>query len=141
MNIGFGIDLDDALLGYGKHSTRPTAGIIDSTDDVVLLQRFSVLGKQEIDHQADDLPRREVLTGVLVQRLVESPNKLFKDETHLMVGYLIGMKVDVFKPLHDEKKETGLLRLNASRISSAMLQIKLACSLKLFIVDRSGQTQ
>jgi hypothetical protein len=40
---------------------------------------FGILCQQQVDHQVDDVARREVLAGVLVQRLVELADQFLED--------------------------------------------------------------
>jgi len=45
-------------------------------DDVVPAESVFVVGEQEVDHKADNLTRREVLTRIFVQGLVKYPDQL-----------------------------------------------------------------
>jgi hypothetical protein len=45
-----------------------------------------VLDEEEIDHEADDLARGEMLSGRLVRLLHELPDELLEDAAHLLVA-------------------------------------------------------
>ena len=54
-----------------------------------------VLDEEEIDHEPDDLARREVLAGGLVRELGELADELLVEVAHLDVADRVGMKIDL----------------------------------------------
>ena len=75
----------DVLLGDHQHASRPAAGVVDGCDDALPPDSLFVSGEHEIDHEVDDVPRGEVLSGVLIQRLVELADQLLEDGPHRRV--------------------------------------------------------
>ena len=81
-----------------------------------------VAGEHQVDHQMDDVARREVLAGVLVQRLVELADQLLEDRAHRRVVDLVGMQVDVLEPLQHLEQQPGLVELADGVVEVELLQ-------------------
>ncbi len=103
------VELVDALLGDGQHAARAAARVVDRLRDTRQAQRGPILQQQQVDHEADDLARREVLAGVLVERLVEAADKLLEDVAHLQIRDLVGVQIDVLESLHHLEQEAGVV--------------------------------
>ena len=112
----------DVLFGDGQHATRSAAGVIDGTDDAWTADAGFVPGQHEINHQVNDIPGREVLARVLVQRFVESADQLFEDGTHRRVVDLVGVEVHASKPLQHLEQEARLIEPPYGAVEVELLQ-------------------
>ncbi len=77
---------------------------------MVMAERLLILRQQQIDHQANDFTRGEVLTWILVQRFVEFADQFLEDIAHLKVRYFVRVKVDILEFLHHQEEETGFIK-------------------------------
>ena len=71
--------------GDRQHAAGARRGVVDGAHHAGLGQHVVVLDEQQVDHQADDLARREVLTGRLVGEFGELADQLLEDQAHLGV--------------------------------------------------------
>ena len=113
----------DVLLGDHQHAARAAARVVDGADRR-LLARIAVLvaGEHQIDHQVHDVARREVLAGVLVQRLVELPDQLLEDRAHRRVVDLVRVQVDVLEALQHLEEQPRLVELADGVVEVELLQ-------------------
>ena len=75
-------------------------------------REFLLISREhQLDHEVDHVPRREVLAGVLVKRLVELPDQLLEDRPHGRVVDRVGMEVQRPEPLHDLVQQLRLVEL------------------------------
>ena len=51
-----------------------------------------VLDEQQVDHEADDVARGEVLAGGLVGDFGELADQLLEDQAHVVVADLVGVQ-------------------------------------------------
>ena len=84
--------------------------------------RGLVAGQHQVDHQVHDVARREVLAGVLVERLVELPDQLLEDRPHRGVVDLVGVEVDVLEALQHLEEQPGLVELADGVVEVELLQ-------------------
>ena len=73
----------------------PQAGSQQRLDDARLGEHVVVLDEQQVDHEPDDLARREVLSGGLVRELGEPADQLLVEVAHLQVRHGLGVQVDL----------------------------------------------
>ena len=78
-----------------EHAARPARGVEQRAHDAGGPQGVVVLDEQEVDHQPDDLARREVLAGGLVGCLREAADQLLVEVAHLGVADRVGVEVDL----------------------------------------------
>ncbi len=76
------VPLGDVVALDHQHSTGAATRVVDRVDrplsgDVVLVAR-----QHEIDHEVHDIAGREVIAGVLVERLVEIADQLLEHRSH-----------------------------------------------------------
>ena len=76
-----------------------------------LVERVAVRLEEQVDHEADDLARREVVAGRLVGRLAELPDQLLEDVAHLDVADRVGVQVDLGELLDHQVEPVGLVEL------------------------------
>ena len=114
----------DVLLGDGEHAARAAARVVDAPHDPLRAQPPPVAGQQQVDHEVDDVARREVLAGVLVQRLVELANEFLEDGAHRRVVHRVGVQVDlrVAEPLHDLEEQARLVELRDGVVEVELLE-------------------
>ena len=96
------------FLGDGQHAASASGRIIDRADDAGLGQHLVILDEDQIDHEADDLARREMLAGRLVGDFREFADQLLEHEAHLAVVHDLGMKVDAGEFLRDLVEQSVL---------------------------------
>ena len=122
----------DVLLGDHQHAAGSAAGVVDRADRPLATDAFFVTGEHQIHHQMHDVARREVLAGILVQRLVELPDQLLEDRAHRRVVDLVRVQVHVLETLEHLEQESAssslLIVLSKSNFSSTsrMLGLKPA---------------
>ena len=101
------VELAQVLLGDREHAAGAAGGVEHGAHDARRAQRVVVLDEEEIDHQADDFARGEVLAGRLVGQLGELAEQLLVEVAHLDVGDLVGVQVDLGHLGEDEVEELG----------------------------------
>jgi hypothetical protein len=72
------------LLRNGQHAARAAGGIVDGE---MFLRDGNI---QQLDHQADDFARREVLSSFVTVLFRKAPEQLLIDGAPLQTGELIG---------------------------------------------------
>jgi len=107
--LGVGIELANVVLSHGEHAAGPASRVVEGLDDALGGQHVAVGHEQQVDHQADDLARCEVIARLLVRRLVESPDQFLEDVAHLDVGDPVGMEVDLAEARDDQVETVGLV--------------------------------
>ena len=112
----------DVLLGDRQHAAGAAAGVVDRADHAPAADARLVAGQHEVHHQVDDVARREVLAGVLVQRLVELADQLLEDRPHRRVVDRVGMQVDVLEALEHLEEQPGLVELADGVVEVELLQ-------------------
>jgi integrase len=80
-------------------------------DHAALLQDLPIPVEDQANHKPDDLTGRKVLSGVLVGLLVELPEKLLEDGSHLVIRDDVGMEVYLAELLDGLVEEAFLLKL------------------------------
>ena len=91
-----------------QHTARSGRRIVDRAHDAGLGQNLVILDEDQIDHEADDLARGEVLSRRLVGEFRELADQLFENEAHLGVVDDIGVEIDVGEFLGDQIEQVGL---------------------------------
>src|SRR5581483_3134146 len=71
-----------------------------------------IFDEEKINHQPDDVTRREVLARRLVRLFRETPDQLLENRTHDMVRNDGGMKIHVGEFLEHLKEEVRLIELH-----------------------------
>ena len=74
------------------------------------IRRF-VAGQHQVHHEVHDVAGREVLAGVLVQRLVELAEQLLEDRAHGRVVDLVRVQVDILEALEHLEQEPRFVEL------------------------------
>jgi hypothetical protein len=80
---GLGVQLGQVLAGHAQHAAGAGGRVVEGAHHAGLGQRVVVLDEQQVDHQADDLARGEVLPGGLVGELGELADQLLEHRAHL----------------------------------------------------------
>ena len=112
------------LLGDREHAARAAARVVDAARSALRPQFFFVAGQHQVDHEMDHVAGREVLAGVLVQRLVELADELLEDRAHCEVVDLVRVEIDpgVAEPLHDLEQQARLVQLGDRVVEVELLQ-------------------
>ncbi len=105
------VELAQVVLGDGEHAAGAAGGVAEGAHDAGLGERLAVGLEEEVDHQADDLARREVVAGRLVGGLAELPDQLLEDVAHLDVAHRVGVQVDLGELLDHQVEAVGLVEL------------------------------
>jgi hypothetical protein len=85
MDAGLRRELADFLSGDGDDAASAARGVCDGAGGGRVGSQLSVQRENQSDEQADDVLRREVFAGVLVDVLVEAPDELLEKGAHLVV--------------------------------------------------------
>ena len=102
------VELAQVVLGDREHAAGAAGRVAERLDDARLGEDVVVVvDEQQVDHQPDDLARREVLTGGLVRELGEPPDQLLVEVAHLDVRHGLGVQVDVGELADDQVEEVG----------------------------------
>ena len=94
-----------------QHPARPAARIIDGYHDALSADAVLVAREKQVGHEMDDVARREVFAGILVQGFVELPDQLLEDRSHGRVIDLVGVEVHVLEALQHLEEEPRLVEL------------------------------
>ena len=106
---GVGVERPEVLAGHAEHAARSGRRIVEGAHHAGLRKGVVVLDEEEIDHEPNDLTRREVLSGGLVRKLGKLANQLFEYAPHRRVGHGLGVKVYVRELLADEVEQPRFL--------------------------------
>ena len=91
-----GVERAQVVLGNREHAARPARRVAERLDDARLGEDVVlVVDEEQVDHQPDDLARREVLAGGLVGELGELADQLLVEVAHLDVRHGLRVQVDV----------------------------------------------
>ncbi len=96
-----GVEVRKVLARDRQHAACPRSRVVDGAHDAGFGQHVVILDEEEVDHEADDFARREVLSGRFVRKLRELADQLLEDVAHFRVADLAGMEVDVGELLGD----------------------------------------
>ena len=89
----------------GRQHAAGAAGRVEDADDPAFAEdRVHVRGDQQVDHQVDDLTRREVVTGLAVRVLVELADQVLEDVPHVVGGQFVQV-VHCREPADDPVQE------------------------------------
>ena len=91
---GVAVEGADVFLGNGEHAAGSAGGVVDGLDDVALVE-VMFGAEQEVDHEADDLARREMLSGLFVRLFGADQDKFLEDIAHLQIGDGLGGEIDL----------------------------------------------
>src|SRR5579864_9769919 len=108
---GVRVQLAEMFFCYAQHSARTASGIVERPHDALGAEDLAVRGEQQVDHQPDDLARREVVTGGLVRCFIEAPDQVLEDQAHLVIGDDVGMQIDVCELPDHQVEPVGLIQL------------------------------
>ena len=92
-----------------QHAARARRRVVDRAHDAGLGQNLVVLDEDQVDHQADDFARGEMLAGRLVRQFGELADQLLEDEAHLGVVDDVGVQVDAGELLGDHDRAGSFL--------------------------------
>ena len=96
------------VLRLGQHAARAAGGVEELAHSAGRGEKFVVVDEQQIDHEADDFARREVIPGGFIGKFVETADEIFKHQSHFDVVHAVGMQIDVAKFGDDEIKDVRL---------------------------------
>ncbi|MET3578920.1 hypothetical protein ABID19_001945 [Mesorhizobium robiniae] len=97
------------LLRAGEHSARAAGGIEHPHGYARLAEKIIRIEKKQIDHQRDDLARREVIAGRFVRQFVKAADQVFENQTHVLICHPSGMQIDIAELLYYEIEDVSLL--------------------------------
>ena len=109
LQMGLGVELGKVVLGGRQHAAGAAGGVVHGPYGGLTGECLLVLGEEDVDHEADDLARGEVLTRGLVLHLREPTEQLLKDVAHRVVGHLGRVQVDVGELGDDLVEQPGLV--------------------------------
>jgi hypothetical protein len=119
LELGAWVQLVEVFLGHAQHAARAAGRVVQRLDHAGLAEHRVVLGEHQVDHQADDLARREVLTGRLVGLLGEAPDEVLEDGAHHVRVDHVRVQVHLAK-----RDTTWYSRLDSSSLSTCSPNLK-----------------
>jgi hypothetical protein len=111
LEVGVGVEREEVVLRDREHAAGAARGVVEGLHDALRAQDVVVAREEQVDHQADDLARGEVLTRGLVGLLREAPDQVLEDRAHHVVRHDLGMQVDLGEALHHEEENVRLVEL------------------------------
>jgi hypothetical protein len=99
---GLRMERAQMVLRHAEHAAGAAGRIEHRLDHAGLGEQLVVLDEQQVHHQPDDLPRREVPAGGLVGQLGEPPDQLLVQVAHLQIRHGLGMQVDAAEAGDDQ---------------------------------------
>jgi hypothetical protein len=79
---------------------------------IPLVRRIWLSGvKRRLTHEPDDLARSELVASRLVRCFIETPDQVFKDQTHLVIGNGVGMQINVGKLRENQEEPVRFIQL------------------------------
>jgi hypothetical protein len=103
-----GVVLFQVLAGHRQHAAGACRGVVDGAHHARLGQHVVVFDEQQVDHQADDFARGEVLAGGFVGDFGELADQLLEDTAHLVLLHRLRVQVDLGEALGDLVEQPGL---------------------------------
>ena len=92
---------------HTEHTAGASGGVVDGAHDAGLAQNIVILNKDEVDHETDDLTRREVLTRGFIADFSKFANELFKHQAHLHVAHALRVQINLGKLFCDLVEQTS----------------------------------
>ena len=83
------------VLAFGQHAAGAAGRVANGDDDALWCQHLGVGLQQQVDHEADDFARGEVVARRLVGRFIEAPDEVFEHQPHGDVVHVRGVQVDL----------------------------------------------
>ena len=103
-----GVEFGEVLIRDRQHAPGSRGWIVDGPHYATLGQGRVIFNEQQVDHQPDDLARREVLSGGLVGEFCELPDQFLEHRPHLGVADRVRVQVDTCKLLGHQIQQSGL---------------------------------
>jgi hypothetical protein len=94
------------LLCDRQHAAGAACWVVDG-EDLAAREETVFVGKEDVDHELDDLTWGEVLSGFLVGEVGRNADELLVDVAHLEVGDHVGVEVDLCELLDDHVENLG----------------------------------
>ena len=106
-HIGRGVITFDAIVAGGKHTARAT-GLIQNGDNLAVIEDIiAALGKQDIDHQLNDVAAGVVVAGFGIFR--ELTDQFFENISHLHIVDSSRVKIKLGERLDDGEQPVVLV--------------------------------
>ncbi len=96
------------FLRFGQHPTGTAGRVKHLAHRTRRGEEVIVIDEEQMNHEADNLTRGEVISGGLVGLLIEPADQVFKNAPHEVVVHLFGMKVNIAEFGNDEVDDIGI---------------------------------
>ncbi len=96
--------LPQIILRFREHASGSAGRVEQLANRAGRRQQIVILDEEDVHHEPDDFTRCEVIAGRFVRQLIEAPDEVLEDESHLLVRHLVGMKIDL-RELGDDQIE------------------------------------
>ena len=83
------------VLRFRQHASGAAGGIADGHDHAWLGEHLGIRFQQQVHHQLDHLPRREVIPGCFIGCFIETTDKILKHQAHGDVIHRSRMQIDI----------------------------------------------
>ena len=104
-----GVELLQRLFCQRQHAAGPAGRVIDLPDDALARQFGVVVGDEQLDDEADDFARREVLARRFVRDFRKPPDQILEQITHFDVVDALGVQVDLREAVEHLPENTALV--------------------------------
>ena len=93
------------LFCHRKHPSCTCGRIVKRADNSRFRKSIIIGRKKDIHHQSNNFPRSEMLSGRFIGGFRKPPDEFLEDEPHVLVGNLVGVKIDRGEFLNDHEKK------------------------------------
>ena len=111
LQASIGIQFPDIILGNGQHAAGPPGRVVECFDNALGCEHIAVGHENKIDHQTDHFAGGEMIARLFVRCLVEAPDKLFENVSHLKVRDFLRVQVNVAKPGYQQIETVCFIKL------------------------------
>lgn len=106
---GLGVVRQQVFARDGEHAARARRGVVEGAHHGIAgREHVVVLDEQQVDHEADDFARGEVLPGGFVRDFGELADQFLEDQAHAGVVHRARVQVDVGEFLGHQVEQVGL---------------------------------
>ena len=111
VKLGLAVVRMKVFLGLRQHAAGAAGRVKEFADSSRAGEQVVVVDEEQVDHEADDVARGEMIAGGLVGQFVEAADEVFEDQPHVGITDAVGMQVHVAELGDSEIEEVGLAQL------------------------------
>ena len=108
---GRGVHAHQVLFGHAEHAAGARCGVVEAADDAALGEGLIVFDEDQVHHQFDHFPRREVLPCRFVGEFSELADQLLENQAHLGITHRFRVEIDLGEAFAHHVQQPGLVEL------------------------------